>query len=395
MVKTHSRLLLSAIAVVLMVGKGPPRHAQEPHDNPFEFFAPWIVVSAAEREGLDRNQVLTRVLPGKHGQLAVFVVTSLNTSPDALVAWTRAIAELKQSKFVRAVRRFSDPPTLSDLDTLTLEQRDLDAIQRCRPGDCGLKLSAGEIESLAAVRATAGAEWRNAVQREFRRLLLQRVQLYRAGGLAALPPLADRGKPRRLDDALAAIVEQSPYLARLPDVASWLQRYPYADAGLESFFYWSNEHYGEGKPVISVTHVGIVRPASDRRLPAILVAGKQIFATHYVEGGLGLTMLLHNAANGGLYLVYVNRTELDLLKGFVGVFARRILEGRIERQAPQIVSGLRTRLESGAPSDDPLSPWSTVEGIGHSRFERSERRPQARIRFLRHLLQPLILPHDP
>lgn len=74
-------------------------------------------------------------------------------------------------------------------------------------------------------------------------------------------------------------------------------------------------------------------------------------------------MLLHDAANGAPYLVYVNRTELDLLKEFVGVFARRILEGRIERQAPQIVGGLRARLESGAPSDDPLSPWSTVQEV--------------------------------
>jgi hypothetical protein len=83
---------------------------KEPHDDPFEFFTPSIVVSAADRERLDRNQVLTRVLPGKDRQLAVFVATRLDASPDALVAWTRVIAEFKQSRFVPAVTRFSDPP---------------------------------------------------------------------------------------------------------------------------------------------------------------------------------------------------------------------------------------------------------------------------------------------
>ena len=336
---------------------------QGSHEDPFAFLAPWVVVSEADRARLDRDDVLARTLPGRDGQLAVFVATRLDAPPDALVAWTRAIAELKRSRFVLAVGRFSDPPALSDLDDLMLDDRDLDAIRRCVPGDCGLKLSAPDIESLTGAVAAAGAEWRDAAQREFRRLLVERVRLYAAGGLAALPPAAHRRQPRRIDDALSAIVTQSPYLTRLANVTAWLQEYPHADSAVESFFYWSKEYYGEGKPVISLTHAGIVRPESDHRLPAVLVAGKQIFATHYVEAGLGLTMVLRDAANGEPYLVYLNRTELDLLKGFFGGFARGVLERRLRSQAPQIVRGLRARLESGAPPDDSLDPF-----LGQGRY---------------------------
>jgi hypothetical protein len=331
--------------------------ARQGHEDPFEFLAPRIVVSETDRARLDRDQVVARVLPGEDGQLAVFVATRLNAPPDALVAWTRAIAELKRSKFVLVVGRFSDRPSLSDLDQLTLDQRDLDAIRRCRPGDCGLKLSAAEIESLAAVVTAAGDQWRDAVQQEFRGLLVKRVRDYRAGGLATLSPPADRKKSRKLDDALSAIVEQSPYLQKLPNVVAWLQEYPQADSVVESFFYWSKEHYGEGKPVISITHVGIVRPASDDRLPAILVAGKQIFATHYVEGGLGLTMVLRDASNGASYLAYVNRSQVDMLRGFFGAFVRGVLEDRLARRAPLIVGGLRARLESGNPPDELPDPF--------------------------------------
>jgi hypothetical protein len=319
---------------------------------------PWITVSAEDRSGLDRDQVLTRTLSGKDGQLAVFVATRLNAPPDALVAWTRAISELKRSKFVLAIGRFSDPPSLTDLEPLTLDDRDLDAIRRCRPGACGLKLSVGDIESLTAVGATAGAGWQDAVQREFRRLLVERVVRYRAGGLAALSPIADRKNPRPAEDALLAIVERSPYLKRMPTVSAWLKEYPRADCGVESFFYWSKEHYGQGKPVIAVTHVGIVRSQSDHRLPAVLVAGKQIFATHYVDGGLGLTMVLRDSTNGTPYLAYINRSQIDMLRGFFGGFIRGVLEDRVERQAPLIVRGLRARLESGNPPDEIADPFA-------------------------------------
>jgi hypothetical protein len=352
------RLICTATAVALSLETGALGGAQQAGSDPFQFLAPWVVVSKGDRARLDRDQVLARVLAGKGGQLAVFVATRLNAPPDALMTWTRAIAELKRSKFVLAIGRFSDPPRPSDLEDLTLDQRDLDAIRECGPGNCGLKLSAGDIESLTGVAAAAGAEWREAVQREFRRLLAERVVQYRAGGLAALPSPADRMKSRRPDDALSAIMEQSPYLGNLPHVVAWLKKYPRTDSAVESFFYWSKEHYGDGKPVISITHIGIVRPESNHRLPAILVAGKQIFATHYLEGGLGLTMIVRDTGNGAPYLAYVNRSQVDMLRGFFGAFVRGVLEDRVERQAPLIIRGLRARLESGNPPDEISDPFA-------------------------------------
>jgi hypothetical protein len=323
------------------------------HGDPFRFFAPWVVISDAERQRLDQDEVVVQMLHGDDGQMAVFVATRLNAPPDALVAWTRAIAELKRSEFVLAVGRFSDPPTPADLADLHLDERDLQSIRGCVPGACGLKLSASEIESLRAAASSGSSGWRATVETEFRRLLVARVDAYRAGGLAALAPSVDRDEPRQSDQAFMSIVAKSPYLTRLPTVAAWLQNYPQnEDAHVESFFYWSKEYYGSGKPVISITHVGIVRPEPNRHIPAILITGKQIFATHYVEGGLGLTMVMRDSTNGAPYLVYLNRSQLDLLRGFFGGLARGVLEPRLKRQAPQVVRGLRMRLESGNPPDE-------------------------------------------
>lgn len=102
-----------------------------------------------------------------------------------------------------------------------------------------------------------------------------------------------------------------------------------------------------------MTHVGIVQGESDPQLPSVLVASKQIFATHYVEAGLGLTMVLRDHATGTPYLAYVNRSQVDLLRGWLGGLVRSVLQNQLERQAPQIVRGLRARLESGVPPATP------------------------------------------
>jgi len=108
-------------AVALSIATGPFGGAQQAANDPFQFLAPSVVVSARDRANLDRDQVVARILSGKGGELGIVAATRLNAQPDALVAWTRAIAELKRSKFVLAIGRFSDPPRPSDVEELTLE----------------------------------------------------------------------------------------------------------------------------------------------------------------------------------------------------------------------------------------------------------------------------------
>jgi hypothetical protein len=360
MAKTSIWRFISAAILALVLGSGPPPSGQGTVGDPFEFFAPTVVVSEVQRQRLERDEPVVQTLRGGGGQLAVFVATRLDAPADALVAWTRRIAQLKQSRFVLEIGRFSDPPTPADLDKLSLDERDLEAIRECRPADCALKLSAPEIESLKSAAESGGKGWHQAVEQEFRRLVVARVNLYRTAGLNALPPTHDRSTPNHLEKVFASILAKSPYLERLPNVERWLKNYPdVTAAGIESFFYWSKEQYGRGKPVISVTHVGIVHTQSGHNLPAVVVVGKQILATHYVEGALGLTMVIPDSANGTSYLVYLNRSQLDLLKGPLSGVFRSAVEQRLERNAPEVVRGLRTRLESGLPPDQPPATHST------------------------------------
>jgi hypothetical protein len=378
MISRRSALVVALAAVSLASAAA----GQPPLADPFAFVAAWITVTRGDRARLAAGQIVARTLPSRDAQAAVFVVSRLNAPPDRLAEWTHAIAEFKRSRFVLAIGRFSEPPTIGDLAGLAVDDDDIDALQHCRPGACKVKLTAEEIAAVSRARSSGGAA-PEVVQQAFRLVVLRRLQAYRAAGLAGLPPVADRDPPRHLDHALSAVLQQSPYLTRVPGLGEWLADYPRAGGtAVDSFFYWSKEHYGSGKPVISVTHVGIVRPPAGAGRPAIVVAGKQIFATHYVQASLGLTMVFSGGGDQA-YLAYLNRSAVDVLGGMMGPLARSVLERRMARQAPLIISGLRTRLEAGAPPTGGAgAPGEFAAALraatGHQRLERVEQRPLRR-----------------
>ena len=307
--------------------------------DPFAFFRPGVDLSAEERGRLDRGASLARTLAAGDREIAIFGAVPVAVDGDRLVAWVREIAALKKSPLVLEIGRFSDPPRLEDLAGLTLDAADVDAIGACRPGECGLKIDADEIARLQRVSPARGGSER-AVQVEFRGLVLARVQAYLADGLA---------KP--LQAPFEAIVANTPFLAtRLPAFADYLIRYPHvALPHVESFLYWSKERFS-GKPVIKVTHVAIVRGADDGG-PDALVAGKQIFGTHYIDASLDLTAIVGGGPDGRRYLAFYNRSNVDVLGGFFGGLVRMIAQGRVRDEATQLLQGLQKRIDGGPPPD--------------------------------------------
>lgn len=316
--------------------------------DPFAFFRPTVTVADSERRQLGRGDPVARVVPAQDREVMVFAAVPVTIGPDRLVAWMRNVAAFKKSRYVLAIQRFSDPPRIEDLATLNLDNGDLEAIRQCRRGDCSLKLAGAEMELLQRAAAGAGADWKPALDRAFREVVLERVQAYLAGGQAALKDHEDRREPVSLDARFAKLLGHTAFLTSgLPQFADALAGYPGVPAADgESFVYWSKEGLS-GKPIVSATHVSIIRHDDGVR-PDVLVAGKGIFATHYVTASLGLTALVRGT-DGSSYLVYLNRSEVDVLGGFFGGIVRMFMERRLKSEASEILRGLRTRLESGDP----------------------------------------------
>jgi hypothetical protein len=288
---------------------------------PFALLGTRLQVSESDRRALERGDTVSGILPGGKDQVAVFAIAGIDVEPEVLIASARSIEDLKRSTFVKAIHRFSEPPQLEDLAALELAPRDVEAAIACRPGDCLLKLTDAEIEVLRpAVRAGANREDR--IQDAFRRIVLARVRGYLAG--AATPSLDMPGAP------------------------AWLVTMPSAAAEIESFIYWSQELYSSGRPVVLVTHVSLLAPRRPED-PAIVV-GQQIMATRYMTGGFSITGITTDPSTGRRYLIYLNRSGVDLVGGVFGPIRRSILESRLKRQVPEIIQKLRQRLERQAQS---------------------------------------------
>ncbi len=317
--------------------------------DPFAFFKPSVMLNEDDRRRLDRGEPLARVLPAGDREVAVFAAVAVDVSGDRLVEWVRRIELFKKSSYVLAIGRFSNPPNVRDLATLVLDDEELEEIRRCRPGDCALKLAGSEMSELKNRATQAGPNWKPALQEEFRRIVLNRVVAYRASGSSGLLPYEDHRDRVWPAARFALLLRHSPFLTeQVPEFVEHLNRSPDAAAsGVESFIYWSKERFGN-KPVVSATQVSILR-GNDGRRPDALVAGKGIFATHYLDASLGLTAILPGAPGKAGYLVHVNRSDVDVLGGVFGGLVRWTLQRRLKAEAADVLQGLRRRLVSGPP----------------------------------------------
>ena len=359
---TLRTFLLVTFAAATVWAQGPVT------PSPFDFFQPDLTLSPAERSRLDRGEPIVKSLPPSAREVAIFAAVRADISGDRLVAWVQRIDALKRGRFVMAVGRFSQPPRLDDLAGVTLEPGELDGLRQCRAGSCSLKLSASDIATLAPLAREHRPGWQAAVQHGFRQALLARAVTYLEHGLPGLPPYADQEEPESVESEFGSILQNSTFLrTQLPALAESLLHFPVhpmpaasnqTSAPLaastegrpgESFLYWSKEGLG-GKPIISITHVSIVRPR-DTRAPEAIVASRQIFASHYITGSLAVTAVIRGPS--GRYLTYLNRSRVDILDGVFGGLVRRIVERRLREEAGDVVDGLRRRLESGDPPSSP------------------------------------------
>jgi hypothetical protein len=81
--------------------------------------------------------------------------------------------------------------------------------------------------------------------------------------------------------------------------------------------------------------------------------GHELYASHYRDGSLGTTFVV--AGDGGTNdLVYLNRSRVDALTGFLGGLKRTLLEGRLSGEVRNAIDGVRKRLRVGILRTDAL-----------------------------------------
>lgn len=265
------------------------------------------------------------------------------------------IEKFKRAQSVTEVGKFGETPALDDLSRLQLHHKSIEDLRKCRADKCGLKLPRKDIERFQQDVSWAAPGADQSVNRLFRETLLKRVRAYVESGNSGLAEYNDKKPPISLARVSTQLLRESAYLREFaPQLADCLQLFPACDSGLEGFVYWSQENYGHGlKPVVSMTHVLIHRqPESHEKW--VWEASKQLYADHYSDGSLGVTLMVNAPPENGkpsFYLVYLNRTRSDSLKGFFAFLVRRIIRGKARGELSDQLERLRTRMETQWSND--------------------------------------------
>ena len=285
-----------------------------------------VVVKTLERS--DKREVAVAGLTRTTGNASCFLTAFAD------------IEGFKRGQGIARVQSLSQPPRLDDLKDLIWSDAEVEDLRRCRAGDCRARLPPGVMEKLGTIQD--GPDFKARFQILFREHLLRNIQDYLARGNVALLDYRDSSKPVILSREFRELLDAAPGLRELaPDFHGYMSRYPQQKpTGVKDFLYWSIEEFGL-RPVISVTHVFIYEQPG-----YALVATKQIYANHYFDGSLGLTLLMNAPAGerSGLYLAYVNRSRIDLLGGFLGGFRRWIMRSRLLEEFEKHLAETRRRI---------------------------------------------------
>jgi hypothetical protein len=315
-----------------------------------------LKLTSADIAGLTQGRVLAKIIDSKEKREVVAIgVVRVNISQEEFLRRYRDISGFKQSDEVLQIGKFGDPPRVADVAGLTMESGDIEDLKSCKPGSCGLKLSAGMMARLAAgVQARSGSSDGDAKERAnvaMRELLVDYVKEYQQKGDAALVTYNDAKRPLSVADDFKSLLAGCSFLQEYaPEFGQYLNNYPNGKLpGYEGFVYWSKEKFGL-KPVISVTHV-FIYPRNTENRKELLIATKQLFADHYFDSSLGFAILAEEPADStipGTYLIYLNQSRADALKGFLTGLRRSVVESRSLTALKNNLKLIKQRLERPA-----------------------------------------------
>jgi hypothetical protein len=313
------------------------------------------VFKSGDVKRLREGRPVVRVFPNNGPEVVLACGVRVNADGAALVAWGRTMDVYQRGRLVLTTGRFSDPPRLSDLDGLELTEEDLQSLSDCVPGDCDLKLATPEIDRLRSSATTGAARWRETANDTFRQIVLARAESYQASGLAGALPYEDKSTPVHPATAFADVVDPASLVTlNMPGFTRRLLQSPVLQSPdgphplLESYLFWSVEALGH-KPAVAITHV-LIMPGPPDHPAEVVVAAIRVFTSHYVNSQLAVTTISRGGVGHPRFLLYVNRSRVDVLSGGLKGFFRQAIEGQIRSEGPEVIDTLRRQLESGAPA---------------------------------------------
>jgi len=299
---------------------------------------------AAVRSGKPVARVVESYTPD---EVFVFGAVYVEAEPESYVKLATNIEALRKLPSYVAVQSFSDPPLLTDLASFALTQQDINELKDCKPGHCEFQLPSEAIEEFQRTIDWSAPDVLDKANRLAQRMALQALLNYKQGGNRALGAYEDKNHPAEVAATFASLIGGwSALPVYLPDLNGYLLEYPNAKSdNIQSAFYWEKVNFGL-KPTFRIVQKILYRN-QDPNNPVYAVADKQIYASHYFQTALDLTVCLKDPQRPGFYLITIKGSKQAGLTGFKGHILRTVAVNKTRSALERVLVSTKQKLEAG------------------------------------------------
>ena len=314
--------------------------------EPQTFFHNFVGLSDDQIRDISAGNAIAKVLDTPTpDEVFIFGAVYINSTPERYLQMASDIDALRKLPNYLALRKFSDPPQLADLDGFTLSDDDIKDLEHCKPGNCEVQLPTKEMESFQQSVNWSAPDRAEQANRLAQQMALQALLQYQQGGNAALGTYRDKKHPTVVSETFASMLDQMKAMpVYLPELNHYLLDDPKAPSdAIQSQFYWEKVNFGL-KPTLRMVQVILFRAASPSQ-PVYAVAVKQLYASHYFETALDLTVCVKDANRSGFYLITVKGSDQAGLTGLKGGIVRKVAVDKTRSSLERVLAAYKEKLE--------------------------------------------------
>lgn len=317
--------------------------------EPDNFFRQYVRLNDDQVDAIKSGRAIAKIMESRTPEeVFVFGAVYVKSTPERYLRVAGDISHLRKLPGYLAIKEFSDPPQLSDLDGFTLEPDDIRELQHCRPGKCEVQLPAESMEEFQQSVDWSAPDAAEQVNRLARKMALQALLGYIQGGNAALGVYRDKNHPTQVAETFKSLLSRSQALpAYLPAFDRYLLDYPQASLpNVQTEFYWEKVNFGL-KPTLRIVQAIIYRGSGPVE-PAYTVAVKQLYSSHYFQTALDLTVCAADQERPnqrGFYLITLKGSQQAGLTGLKGSIVRKVAVDKTRSSLERALMAIKQSLE--------------------------------------------------
>jgi hypothetical protein len=340
-------VLVAVVALAIVAANAGVAPQQTTTDLP-TFFKTVVGLTQAQISSIQSGKPVAKEMnTPTPEEIYLFGAIYINAKPESYLALSRDLNEFRKSPDILAVAKFNDPPQLSDLNNFGFAADEVQALKKCKPGNCPIQIPA---ESLAALQQSVNWSAPNVndlVNQEVRQSVLKHLLAYQSGGDPLLLTYNDKSTPTDVSKDFQYVLSFSKALPQyLPDFYNYLLSYPNGKpANVDNWFYWANVKFGL-KPTLRIVQVVTSTGAPNDKI-AYAIAEKQLYSSHYFETALDMTFCVRGdgPSEPGFYLLMAEGSEQAGLTGFTGGLVRKVAVSKSITALQETLTGIKETLE--------------------------------------------------